>query len=249
MSSSETQKIKKLNQIISVSTHVVFLGGAGVSTESGIPDFRGRHGLYRRHGHKGRKPEYYLSHQCLKKEPEKFFNYYRKHLDVRSASPNTAHKKLAELEFYGKLDGIITQNIDGLHQKAGSTHVQEIHGTIYQNHCTSCGQAYDADYVFENKMCIPRCTTCGKVVRPDVVLYGEYLPETAFQNALDMIHAADCLIIGGTSLAVKTAAQLAHLYHGKYLVIINRTKTKMEGMADLVFHEAIGEILKQIVIS
>lgn len=246
MNRSETQKIEKLNKMISVSSHIIFLGGAGVSTESGIPDFRGRHDLSRRHGHKRRKPEYYLSHQCLKKEPEKFFNYYRKHLDVRSARPTPAHKKLAELEFCGKLDGIITQNIDGLHQKAGSTHVQEIHGTIYQNHCSSCGQTYSADYVFDSKTLIPRCTTCGKVVRPDIILYGKYLPDAALQNALNMIHVADCLIIGGTSLEVKTAAQL---YHGKYLVIINRTKTKMEGMADLVFHEAIGEVLERIVIS
>ena len=146
----------------------------------------------------------------------------------------------------GRLKGIITQNIDGLHQKAGSVNVQEIHGTIWHNHCTSCGKEYDENYVFDCKDPVPMCKECGKTVRPDVTLYGEFLPEKAYQESISMIGKADCLIIGGTSLEVGSAAQLAHMYHGRYLVIINKSKTKLEGKADLVFHDSIGKILSSI---
>ncbi|MDO4978291.1 MAG: NAD-dependent protein deacylase [Eubacteriales bacterium] len=245
---NDEQKIEAFNEMIMDSASVVFLGGAGVSTESGIPDFRSKNGLYKKKEKlfSKYKPEYLLSYECLKKKPEIFFEYYRKNLDARKVEPNAARRKLAELEQSGRLTGIITQNIDGLHQKAGSINVQEIHGTIWKNHCISCNREYDSDFIFNYPETIPRCPVCGKIVRPDVTLYGEFLPQPAYQNAVDMIQFADFLIIGGTSLEVGSAAQLAHMYHGKYMVIINKGKTKMEGKADLVFHDSIGKILSEI---
>ena len=242
------EKIKRLNEIIRESSHIVFLGGAGVSTESGIPDFRSKDGLYRKADKKFSKyrPEYLLSDQCLRREPEVFFSYFRKNLDARAVLPNAAHNKLAEMEQCGKLDGVITQNIDGLHQKAGSRNVQEIHGSAMRSYCVSCRKKFGPDYIFDNTDPIPKCPECGKMVRPEVTLYGEMLPQPAFDNALYLIREADCLIIGGTSLAVGSAAGLAHQYHGKHLVIINKGKTKMEGKADLVFHDSIGEVLSRI---
>lgn len=245
---SEEGKYDAMNEILSYSRHIVFLGGAGVSTESGIPDFRSRNGLYRKKEKRFSRyrPEYLLSYECLKKEPEIFFDYYRRNLDARNVQPNDAHRKLSEMEASGRMDGVITQNIDGLHQKAGSRNVQEIHGTIWKNHCISCLREYDANFIFECKDPIPRCPVCGRIVRPDVTLYGEFLPEKAYTNAMDMVAAADCLVIGGTSLEVGSAAQLAHLYHGKHLIIINKGKTKMEGAADLVFHDSISKVLNHI---
>jgi len=245
---SDEQKIGLLNEIIDASSHIVFLGGAGVSTESGIPDFRSKDGLYRKTDKKFSKyrPEYLLSDVCLNIEPKVFFSYFRKNLDARDVLPNAAHLKLAEMEKQGKLDGIITQNIDGLHQKAGSVNVQEIHGSALRSYCVSCKAEYGPDFIFESRDEIPKCPKCGKMVRPDVTLYGEMLPEPAYQNAVRMIQKADCLIIGGTSLEVGSAASLAHSYHGKYLIIINKGKTKMQGQANLVFHDSIGKILGQI---
>lgn len=242
---TEEEKTEALREIIESSQHIVFLGGAGVSTESGIPDFRGKDGLYRKKDRKfaGYKPEYLLSADCLHKKTEVFFDYFRKHLDARKVLPNTAHLKLAELEKAGKLDGIITQNIDGLHQKAGSRKVQEIHGSAMRSYCVSCKAKYDADFIFDHSEAVPHCPVCGKMVRPDVTLYGEFLPSVPYDNAIRLIMNADCLIIGGTSLAVGSAAQLAHMYNGERLVIINKGKTKMEGKADLVFHDSIGKIL------
>ena len=244
----DSQKIEALNDMIKESEHIVFLGGAGVSTESGIPDFRSKDGLY----HKKEKrfsrfrPEYLLSHDCLIHKPEIFFEYFRNKLDCRSILPNDAHKKLSEMESKGKLDGVITQNIDGLHQKAGSKNVQEIHGSALRSYCVKCRKEYGDSFIFDNIEAIPCCPKCGKMVRPDVTLYGEMLPEPAYENAVTLIRYADMLIIGGTSLEVGSAAQLAHMYHGKYLVIINKGKTKMEGRADLVFHDSIGKIMNQI---
>lgn len=245
---SEEEKICFFQKIILESAHIVFLGGAGVSTESGIPDFRSKNGLYRRADKalSHRTPEYMLSSQCLHREPELFFSYFRENLDIRNAVPNTAHKKLAEMESAGKLAAVITQNIDGLHQKAGSHQVLEIHGSALRSYCVSCHREYGPDFIFENPSPIPMCPFCGKMVRPDVTLYGEFLPEPAFQNAMKQILAADCLIIGGTSLEVGSAAGLAHSWHGKYLIIINKGKTKMEGKADLVFHDSIGKLFQMI---
>ncbi|MBQ6321383.1 MAG: NAD-dependent protein deacylase [Lachnospiraceae bacterium] len=234
-----------LGEIIAESTHIVFLGGAGVSTESGIPDFRSKNGLYKKTDKRFSRyrPEYLLSDQCLHQETEVFFAYFRKNLDARDVLPNAAHRKLAQMEAAGKLDGVITQNIDGLHQKAGSKNVQEIHGSALRSYCVSCRKQYGPDFIFDHTDAIPRCPACGKMVRPDVTLYGEMLPQPAYDNAIRLIEDANCLIIGGTSLEVGSAARLAHLYHGKHLIIINKGKTRMEGKADLVFHDSIGKIL------
>ena len=245
---SEDQKLNKFADILDSSEYVVFLGGAGVSTESGIPDFRSKNGLYHRKNKKfsAYKPEYLLSYDCLKHKPEVFFDYYRNNLDARTVEPNPAHLKLAEMEKRGQLIGVVTQNIDGLHQKAGSKNVQEIHGTIWRNYCISCGAEYDENYIFDSNDKIPVCEKCGKMVRPDVTLYGEFLPEEAYQNAINMMNSADCLIIGGTSLEVGSAAQLAHLFHGEHLIIINKGKTKLEGRAELIFHDSIGKVLSAL---
>lgn len=243
---SGEDQLEALREMIDISNHIVFLGGAGVSTESGIPDFRGKNGLYRKKEKRFSRyrPEYLLSYDCLHKEPEVFFSYFRKNLDSRNAAPNDAHLALAQMETRGKLDGIVTQNIDGLHQKAGSRVVEEIHGSALRSYCVSCKKSYGPDYIFDSSEEIPLCPACGKMVRPDVTLYGEFLPDEPYNNAVNLINRADCLIIGGTSLAVGSAAQLAHLFHGEYLIIINKGKTKMEGRADLVFHDSIGRILK-----
>ena len=245
---NDAQKLDAFSNMLAWAKHAVFLGGAGVSTESGIPDFRSKNGLY----HKSEKrfsrykPEYLLSYECLRSEPEVFFDYYRHNLDARAVQPNAAHIRLAGWEARGRLDGIVTQNIDGLHQKAGSRNVQEIHGTIWRNHCVSCRAAYGADFVFDSPEAVPRCPRCGRMVRPDVTLYGEFLPKEAHSKALKMIGRADLLIIGGTSLEVGSAAGLAHQYHGKYLVIVNKGRTRMEGLADLVFHDSIGKVLSAV---
>ena len=245
---SEAQKYDAFSEILFESESVVFLGGAGVSTESGIPDFRSKNGLYKKKDRRFSryKPEYLLSSECLRKKPELFFDYYRKNLDARTVEPNAAHRKLAEMEASGRLRGVITQNIDGLHQKAGSKNVQEIHGTIWKNHCVSCGAEYDVNFIFDSPDPVPRCPVCGRTVRPDVTLYGEFLPQPAYTNAINLIGRADCLIVGGTSLEVGSAAQLVHMFHGSHLVIINKGRTKMEGAADLVFHDSIGKVLERI---
>ena len=234
----------ELQELINQSRRIVFFGGAGVSTESGIPDFRSQDGLY--HQHYAYPPEQILSHSFFMQRPEEFYRFYRDKMLPLEAQPNRAHLKLAEMEEKGRLKAIVTQNIDGLHQKAGSRNVQEIHGTIWTNHCVSCHEQYDVNFVFDSKDTVPRCPKCGKVVRPDVTLYGEYLPQPAYSNAIGLINSADCLIIGGTSLEVGSAAQLAHMFHGRHLVIINKGKTKMEGAADLVFHDSIGKVLGKI---
>ena len=245
---SEAQKYDAFSEILFESESVVFLGGAGVSTESGIPDFRSKNGLYKKKDRRFSryKPEYLLSSECLRKKPELFFDYYRKNLDARLVEPNAAHRKLAEMEASGRLRGVITQNIDGLHQKAGSKNVQEIHGTIWKNHCVSCGAEYDVNFIFDSPDPVPRCPVCGRTVRPDVTLYGEFLPQPAYTNAINLIGRADCLIVGGTSLEVGSAAQLVHMFHGSHLVIINKGRTKMEGAADLVFHDSIGKVLERL---
>ena len=239
-----------LNDIIASSKHIVFFGGAGVSTERGIPDFRSKDGLYNRRDvqFEAYSPEYLLSHSCLYHEPKVFFEFYRQKMDVSGIEPNRAHKKLAEMEAKGKLDGIITQNIDGLHQAAGSKNVQEIHGTTLRNYCSKCHRGLPSDFIFKSEDPIPLCPHCGGMVRPDVTLYEEGLPEEAWVNAMDLIHNADCLIIGGTSLAVSPASYLAYEFHGDYLIIVNRDATPQDRSADMVFHESIGDVFSRIIV-
>lgn len=241
-------KYEELNKIIKESEHIVFFGGAGVSTESGIPDFRSKDGLYNQHDvqFEHYTPEYLLSIDCLEDEPKVFFEFYRQKLNVDGIEPNKAHIKLAEMEKAGKLDGIITQNIDGLHQKAGSQNVWEIHGSTLRNYCKRCHKKYPADYIFTSKDEIPRCTVCKGMIRPDVTLYGEGLPPQAWDESQKLIRNADCLIIGGTSLVVNPAAYLALGFRGKYLIVINKGYTPADNRATLVFHESISQVLDKI---
>ena len=244
---SYDQQIAAFATILRSCRHAVFLGGAGVSTESGIPDFRSRDGLYHRTERRFARyqPEYLLSYECLRNEPDVFFDYYRSHLDARTVAPNAAHRVLAQWERAGLLDGVITQNIDGLHQRAGSVNVQEIHGTTRSNHCTVCGAAYGVDFIFESTG-KPRCPKCGGMVRPDVTLYGEFLPKAAHEAALRLVRDADLMIIGGTSLQVGSAAGLARRFEGEHLIIVNKSRTLMDGEADIVLRDAIGKVLTDV---
>ncbi len=245
---SETEKMEALSEIVQNSRHTVFFGGAGVSTESGIPDFRSKDGLYNQHDVNFEKyqPEYLLSHDCLFYESRVFFEYYRQKMDATGCKPNKAHLKLAELEQAGKLDGVITQNIDGLHQMAGSQNVQEVHGTTLRNYCSQCGKELPADFIFQSRDLIPACPDCGGMVRPDVTLYGEMLPDKAWSNAEKLLREAEVFIVGGTSLSVYPAANLVNYFKGDYLVIVNRDATPYDKYADLVFHESIGKVFEGI---
>lgn len=242
--------IDRLNQLINNSNSIVFFGGAGVSTESGIPDFRSKDGLYNTSDVRFDKydPEYLLSRDCMLRNPEVFFEYYRQKLDCRNVEPNITHKILAEMERNGKMDMIITQNIDGLHQKAGSQKVAEIHGTTKRNLCRKCSHEIDGDFIFTNTEPIPHCPYCGGVVRPKVVLYGEELPDIATNVACNAIAEADLIIIGGTSLTVYPAAGLIATWRSPKakIVIINKEETSLDKQSDLVFHEPIGKVFKQI---
>jgi NAD-dependent deacetylase len=244
---TDSQRLDAFATMLAWSKQAVFLGGAGVSTESGIPDFRSKNGLYHRTQKRFARyrPEYLLSYECMRNEPDVFFDYYRSHLDARAVEPNAAHIRLAQWEREGRLAGIVTQNIDGLHQKAGSANVQEIHGTTWRNHCMQCGAAYGVDFIFDSAG-RPRCPRCGGTVRPDVTLYGEFLPREAYSNAQKLIRDADLLIIGGTSLQVGSAAGLARQFSGEHLIIINQSQTPMDGEAELVFHDSIGKILSLV---
>ncbi|MBQ1246828.1 MAG: NAD-dependent protein deacylase [Clostridiales bacterium] len=244
----DEQKVAELNRIIRECKHIVFFGGAGVSTESGIPDFRSKDGLYNQHDVKFDRysPEYLLSIDCLIDHPEVFYEFYRQKLNTAGIEPNRTHYKLAEMEKAGKLDGIITQNIDGLHQRAGSKNVQEVHGTTYRNYCMKCHEKYPYDFIFKSEGPIAKCPKCGGMVRPDVTLYGEGLPQTAWIESKRLVFRADCLIIGGTSLAVQPAASLAYDFSGKYLIVINRDKTFADRTAALVFHDNIGDVMDSI---
>ena len=242
------QKIKRLAGMIDECDNIVFFGGAGVSTESGIPDFRSADGLYNRRDVRfdGYEPEYLLSHDCLVKEPKVFFEFYRQKLDTRSVKPNGAHYALAELEKQGKLKAIVTQNIDGLHQLAGSKNVFEIHGTTAENHCMRCGKSYPSDHIFKCGEDVPRCS-CGGVIRCGVTLYGEQLPENAVRGAVDAIAHADMLIIGGTSLSVYPAASYVDYFRGRYLAVINRDPLPLSFPADrsVQINAPIGRVLSE----
>lgn len=241
----EKEPIQRLQKMIDESRRIVFFGGAGVSTESGIPDFRSVDGLY--HLHYSYPPEVMLSHSFYQSHPKEFFQFYREKLLHLDAKPNAAHQKLAELEQAGKLSAVVTQNIDGLHQKAGSRNVFELHGSVLRNRCTSCGKFYSAEFMQESQG-VPTCE-CGGVVKPDVVLYEEGLDQDVLSGAIDAIRRADMLIIGGTSLVVYPAAGLVDYYRGDRLVVINKSTTPQDGNANLVLSGSIGEILGQIRVS
>ncbi|MCQ2499649.1 MAG: NAD-dependent protein deacylase [Lachnospiraceae bacterium] len=241
-------EIETLKQWIDESQKIVFFGGAGVSTESGIPDFRSKDGLYNQHDVQFDmyQPEYLLSHTCLVKEPEVYYEFHRQKMDTRKIEPNNAHKYLAKLEEMGKLLGVVTQNIDGLHQKAGNIKVYEIHGSALRNYCLKCGKKYDESYIFESKESVPHCE-CDGIIRPDITLYEEGLPEKAVSEAVDAISTADMLIIGGTSLTVYPAASFINYFRGKYIVVINQTELQFKQQGDvLIIKERIGEVFTQL---
>ena len=237
-------KISQLQEIINNSDNIVFFGGAGVSTESGIPDFRSESGIFNSLKKYGASPEQLVSHSYYIDHTEEFFNYYKENLVFKDAEPNPAHLKLAELEKAGKLKAVITQNIDGLHQKAGSVNVLELHGSIHRNYCEFCQREYDLNYILNSKG-IPRCE-CGGIIKPDVVLYEEPLNNEVLNSAVNFISKADTLIIGGTSLVVYPAAGLINYFNGSKLVLINKSQTPYDNLASLVINEAIGETLSQI---
>lgn len=236
------QKIRLLKDWVRGSGNIVFFGGAGVSTESGIPDFRSMDGLYRQQY--DYPPEEILSHTFFMCNPEEFFRFYRAKMLCLNAKPNAAHRKLAQWEREGKLKAVVTQNIDGLHQAAGSKRVFELHGSVLRNTCMRCGRFYDAQSILRSEG-VPRCE-CGGIVKPDVVLYEEGLDQRTVRGAVDAIANADMLIVGGTSLAVYPAAGLVNDYTGNRLVLINRDETPLDGRAGLVLHGKIGEILELV---
>lgn len=235
-------KTEKLNQMIKEAESVVFFGGAGVSTESGIPDFRSVDGLYNQKY--DFPPEMILSDDFFYGKTEEFYRFYRDKMLCLNAKPNAAHYKLAELEKAGKLAAVVTQNIDGLHQMAGSKRVYELHGSVHRNYCQKCGKNFDARFML-NSTGVPRCE-CGGLIKPDVVLYGESLDQNVINEAVRAIASCDMLIIGGTSLAVYPAAGLINYYRGNKLVIINMSPTGADSSADLVIEGKIGEVLSKI---
>ncbi len=236
----------RLREIIEKSNNIVFFGGAGVSTESNIPDFRSEKGLYSAQQQFGRSPEEMLSHSFFVTHTETFFDYYKNNLIYRDAQPNKAHLALAALEKEGKLKAVITQNIDGLHQKAGSKKVYELHGSVSRNYCMDCGAPYDIDFIMDEANCkngVPICPKCGGIIKPDVVLYEEVLDENCLAGAINAIEQADVLIIGGTSLVVYPAAGLIRYFRGSHLVLINKQPTQYDHMADLVINDSIGTVM------
>ena len=236
-------EIETLKTWIEASDNIVFFGGAGVSTESGIPDFRSTDGLY--HQKFEYPPETILSHTFFYQHTEYFYRFYREKMLPLEAEPNAAHRALAALERAGKLRAIVTQNIDGLHQKAGSKNVYELHGSIWRNYCTKCGKSYSAEFIRDSGG-VPHCA-CGGLIKPDVVLYEEGLDEKTIKDAVRAIAEADVLIVGGTSLTVYPAAGLIRYYGGNRLVLINRDETPYDGYANLIFREPIGQVLGQCV--
>lgn len=241
---------EELTRILKESENIVFFGGAGVSTESNIPDFRSEQGLYNAQQEYGMSPEQMISHSFFLRDTEVFFDYYKNNMVYPEARPNPAHVALAKLEEMGKLSAVVTQNIDGLHQKAGSKTVYEVHGSVLRNYCMDCHASYDLDYVMAPENCdghVPKCSKCGGIVKPDVVLYEEALDEDQINGAVQSISAADTLIIGGTSLVVYPAAGFVNYFQGSHLVLINKSSTPMDNRADLVIHDPIGRVLEEAV--
>ena len=236
------ERIETLKAWVREAKRIVFFGGAGVSTESGIPDFRGVDGLY--HQKYAYPPETILSHDFFLRMPEEFYRFYRDKILVQGAQPNAAHRKLAQWEQEGKLMAVVTQNIDGLHQAAGSKKVYELHGSVLRNYCMDCGKFYDVDFIRESSG-VPRCS-CGCTVKPDVVLYGESLDQDCIMGALNAIANADLLIVGGTSLSVYPAAGLIDDYRGSRLVLVNKSETPRDARADLIIREPIGQVFAQL---
>lgn len=235
-------KIAQLKDMIEKCENIVFFGGAGVSTESGIPDFRSVDGLYNQSYEY--PPETIISHSFYKHNPEEFYRFYKDRMIFKNAKPNMAHIYLAKLEARGKLKAVITQNIDSLHTVAGSKNVYELHGSVMRNYCEKCGKFYDLDYVTLAES-VPKCT-CGGTVKPDVVLYEEPLDDNVVMGAVNAIRKADMLIIGGTSLVVYPAASLINYFNGKYLVLINKSTTQADNRADLVIHDSIGKVFSEL---
>ena len=236
--------LDELKEVIENSNNIVFFGGAGVSTESGVPDFRSADGLYRAQSEFGMSPEEMISHTFFMRDTETFFRYYKTNMIYQDARPNDAHKALAKLEEMGKLKAVVTQNIDGLHQAAGSKNVLELHGSIHRCYCMQCGRRHDPD-VMNLGEGIPRCS-CGGIIRPDIVLYEEALDQDVLEKSVHYIRHADILIVGGTSLAVYPAAGLLNYYRGSKLVLVNRSATPYDSAANLVIHEKIGDVFSQI---
>lgn len=234
--------IERLKKLVEESNNIVFFGGAGVSTESGIPDFRSKDGLYNQKYKYS--PETILSHSFFLNNTKEFYDFYREKMNSLKYEPNITHRKLAELEEKGKLKAVITQNIDGLHQKAGSKKVLELHGSVLRNYCMKCNNFYDAKYVFEGKD-IPKCK-CGGIIKPDVVLYQEALDYDVFEEAVEKISNADLLIVAGTSLTVNPACSLIQYFNGKNLVLINRSATPYDNRADLLIRESLGKVFSNI---
>lgn len=243
------EKTKELSEILSRGG-VVFFGGAGVSTESGIPDFRSQSGLFKAKREYGASPEELLSHHFFMGDPSTFFRYYRENLIYTEALPGAAHNALARLEGAGLLFAVVTQNIDGLHQLAGSKNVFELHGSVLKNYCMNCQKRYTLEYIMDDANVennVPRCDSCGGIVRPEVVLYEEGLSERVMQGAIDAIESAKTLVVGGTSLAVYPAAGLLNYFAGESVVLINKTPTPYDSRADLVIHDSIGSVLESAV--
>ena len=235
-------KIQQFKQMVNEGNNIVFFGRAGVSTESGIPDFRSKDGLYNQKY--DYPPEEILSHTFFVNHTEAFYKFYKDKMNSLKYEPNITHMKLAELEEKGKLKAVVTQNIDGLHQKAGSKNVYELHGSVLRNYCMKCHKFYDAEYVFTSKG-IPKCT-CGGIIKPDVVLYEEGLDEETLENAIWAIRNADVMIVAGTSLTVQPASSLLNYYKGNKLVLINRDVTPYDNRANLVIHESLGKVFENI---
>ena len=236
--------MEELIEIIKSSNNIVFFGGAGVSTESGIPDFRSKDGLYNQKYKY--PPEMMLSHTFFINNTEEFFKFYRDKLNSLKYEPNITHKVLAKLEEKGKLKAVITQNIDGLHQKAGSKNVYELHGSVYRNYCMKCKEFYGPEFVFNNDELVPKCEKCGSIVKPDVVLYEEGLDDEVVNKSIIAISNADVLIIAGTSLTVYPASGLINYFRGSKLILINRDSTPFDNRADLIINDSLGSVFRKI---